>query len=111
MSIENVSVIDFVSIDKEAVVKLSISDHLDWTDEVRHMIFLQEKINNYCTYINNGQLYEEYPAARDRCVVISLVYFHDPTVKGEAFLAKVRGALGHEGIAFEWKIYQGPKTV
>ncbi len=107
MSIQDTSIVDLVSIDNEGGVILTISDHLDWSSEREHMLLLQEKINTYCQYVENGQIYDEYPEARDRRPLISVVFFHDLTTKAESFFQKVKSVLETEGFNFEWKKYQG----
>jgi hypothetical protein len=106
MSVQNTSVVDFVSLDDQGGVILTISDHLAWTPECEHFLLLQEKINTYCKYIENGQIYDEYPQTRDRRPLISVVFFHDLTPKAEAFLQKVKAVLVREGFDLEWKKYQ-----
>lgn len=106
MAIQDTTVIDFVSLDSRGNVVLTVSDHLDWTAEQNHLLLLQEKINTYCTYVENGQLYDEFPESRDRRPLISLVLFHEATPKAAAFLAKVKTVLDTEGFSFEWKPYE-----
>ena len=106
MSVENTTAVDFVSIDKTGDVVLTISDHLDWSDEHKHLALLQEKINTYCTYVETGQIYDDYRESRDRRPLVSVVLFHAPTPKAEAFFVAVKAALEVEGFGFEWKKYQ-----
>ena len=73
MSIENINVIDFVSIDREDNVVLIVSDELIWDKENTHLVKLQDKLNAYLDAIDNGSLYESYPAAKGRKIVISVV--------------------------------------
>src|SRR3982751_2477206 len=103
MSVENPTIVDFVSLDKAGGVVLTISDHLEWNDEQNHLALLQQKINTYCIYIESGQIYDEYPKARDRRPLINVVLFHDPTLEAEVFFAKVRTLLEAEGFDFGWK--------
>jgi hypothetical protein len=107
MSIEDTSIVDFVSSDKEGNVILTISDHLDWSLESEHLLLLQNKINTYCKYIETGQIYDEYPEARDKRPLISVVFFCELTSKAEDFLQKVKTVLEGEGFNFEWKKYHG----
>src|SRR5262245_5408976 len=107
MSIEETSVIDFVSIDPETGVILSVSDHLEWNSEVEHLRLLQEQINTYCQYVENGQLYDEYPQTRAKRPRISIVFFPQPPARCEAFLQRVKTLLANEGFDFEWKQYRG----
>lgn len=106
MSIEETSVIDFVSTDERGSVILTITDHLDWSSEEKHLLLLQEKINAYCQYIENGQIYDEYPEVRDMRPIISVVLFHELTSKAESFFRKVSEVLGAEGFGFELQNYR-----
>jgi hypothetical protein len=60
MVIDETSMIDFVSVDDADNVNLTISDHLDWAATEKHLMLLQEKINTYCKYVENGHLDDEY---------------------------------------------------
>ena len=78
MSIEQTNVVDFYSIDrKSGEVLLSISDHLPWKkgtrEEGEHLFLLQEKINAYLRFTESGEIFERFPNARDRKIVINLV--------------------------------------
>jgi Family of unknown function (DUF6572) len=105
MAIDDTSVIDFVSVDDANNVNLTISDHLDWAETEKHLMLLQEKINTYCKYVENGQLYDEYPQTRDRRPAIEVVFFHAPVAEAERFLEKPRSTLEHEGFSFSWGPY------
>lgn len=64
MTVEQTDVIDFISVEKETgIVKLSISDHLDWNQESCHLFLLQEKINSYLRFIENDELINACPDA------------------------------------------------
>jgi hypothetical protein len=54
MPVDNIDVIDFVSIAKENNAVLTISDHLEWGDSHSHCDILQNKINSYLTSIEIG---------------------------------------------------------
>ena len=75
MTIEQTNTIDFVTIhDASGDVWLTISDHLPWdTDEGRHLVLLQEKLNAYLRFIESGELVEKFPEATARKIVINLV--------------------------------------
>jgi hypothetical protein len=106
MAIDETSVIDIMSVDDANNVNLTISDHLDWAAAKEHLMLLQEEINTYCKYVENGQLYEEYSEARDRRPTIEIVFFHKPVPEGERFLEHVRSILEQEGFSFHWAVYQ-----
>jgi hypothetical protein len=73
MSIDDVSVVDAVSLDPHGVVNLTIFDAWDWTDEGRHLLAIQEKINTYFNFIQSGQLLEAYPGAVGKKILINLM--------------------------------------
>jgi hypothetical protein len=46
MSVEDKTVIDIITTDKQGMLVLTISDHLEWDDENGHLLLLQDKINS-----------------------------------------------------------------
>lgn len=62
MAIDELNKIDRVMTDKEkTAVFLLLSDHLDWEDEGNHLKLLQDKLNVYLDFIENGQLVRSRP--------------------------------------------------
>jgi hypothetical protein len=75
MSVEQTDVVDIVSIERETGnVILPISDHLDWSDSAAHQRNLQKKLNTYLAFVESGEILEQYPKARDRSVVLNVVF-------------------------------------
>jgi hypothetical protein len=103
MSIENSNVIDFCSLDKHGNVELTISDHLLWDDTKQHLQFLQSKINAYLRTIESGELLENYPAAKDKKVVIGLIMQYWPSPAGHQYLEKAKTFLNANGYDFYYK--------
>jgi hypothetical protein len=82
MSVENTQVIDFIGFEEATgKVVLTIADHLPWDDR-DHLLLLQEKLNSYLAFIESGEIYESYPRAMGRQLVIDLVVQHWPSVEG-----------------------------
>lgn len=102
MSVEDKNVIDIIGIDKAGKVILTISDHLKWDDKNEHLLILQEKINAYLAAIEEGDLYEKYPNARDRDIVIRLVLLYNPNRDGYSFLDRAKDMLNKEGYEFQF---------
>lgn len=102
MSIENTNVIDIVSLDKEGNVVLTVSDELEWDKENIHLLKLQNKLNAYLDAIDNGSLYENYPDAKDRNIVINVVSKYFPNEDGEEFLERTKRALESVGYVFKF---------
>ncbi len=65
MSILEKNKVDAIGKSKiENKVALMIADHLDWENELEHLILLQYKINTYISFIESGQVYDAYPDAK-----------------------------------------------
>ncbi|MFJ9534812.1 DUF6572 domain-containing protein [Herbaspirillum sp. NPDC101396] len=85
MTIENSSVIDAVGIDKETgSVVLSIFAHMPWGRD--SLLLLEEKINRYLGFIESGEIFEAYPAAKGRPFVIEIYCHFRPTDEALRFL-------------------------
>ena len=104
MSVENLKVIDFVSVDLNGNVVLTISDHLEWDDDNEHLQPLQDKINHYLGAIENGSLYEKYPNAKNRNIVIEIIAKYQPNNDGKIFLQRVKETLEAAGYGFSFEV-------
>jgi hypothetical protein len=112
MSIEDTDTVDFISVSPDQRVVLSISDHLEWDSENRHLLQLQQKLNAYLRFIESGEMLEKYPDAAGRPITIQLVTLHEPdTTDAHEFLARVRRTLAQSGYSLIVKRNPGdPKT-
>jgi hypothetical protein len=106
MSIEQTTIIDFVSIEKASGnVRLTISDHLDWDDaEGRHLVLLQEKLNAYLRFIESGELYENYPETSERPVVIQITSKFPMSKKAEFFFERASIMIQDAGFKLAFKL-------
>ena len=104
MSVEDKNKIDAISTSKENIVVLTISDHLEWDDSNDHLLTLQDKINSYFNVLQSGQIYESYPSAVGKKIMIQIVFKFLPNNKGEEFLAKVKEFI--EGNGYDFNYYQ-----
>ncbi len=102
MAVENIHVIDFVSIDKTGNVVLTVADDLIWDNENTHLLKLQDKLNAYLDAIDNGSLYESYPDARGRAIVINVSLKFFPNEDGETFLLKSKRTIESAGYGFTY---------
>jgi hypothetical protein len=96
MSILEDKSIDIIGTDEStATVVLTISDHLDWRNEVEHLLALQAKINGYVEFIESGQISVVFPdiifsSGQIRIDIISKFDYPPTALK---FLEKVRPIL------------------
>lgn len=99
MTVENSSSVDGMGISKaDGKAVLTISDHLDWSDEQRHMNLLETKIDAYLSFIRSGQLQELLPAAKQRAVRIEVIYHCEPSDFGARFLSAAKAQLQAAGV-------------
>jgi len=101
MSIDQPNVIDYLSSNKaDNRCVASIADHLEW-DNREHLLALQDKINNYLSFIESGEIYEARPYARDQKIEISLLCIHTPETGDDLkFLQFARNAINNAGFGF-----------
>ena len=107
MAIDKTDVIDFIGIDKgSGEVILTIADHLDWNDELNHLLLLQEKINSYLRFIESGELLEKFPEAKGRKPVVEVTLKYKMPPQGETFFAKVGPVLYEADVEFRYSLFQ-----
>ncbi len=103
MSIDQTSVVDFVSTNKENEVVLTVSDHLEWDEKNEHLHLLQEKINAYLRFIESGEIYEEYPDAKGKKIIISVHAKFQPNEDGQTLISKMTEAVRAAGYEFQFE--------
>ncbi len=69
-----------------------------------NLFLLQDKINNYLTFILDGQLAEAFPERIDMPKIVRVVYQHDLNDIAIDFLEQVRSIFDDEGIGFEYGV-------
>jgi RHS repeat-associated protein len=106
VSIEQLDVVDIVSIDKQTGhVILTISDHLDWSDSVAHQTALQAKFNKYLAFIESGEILTRYPEAKGRPVVIKVVLKYKPDLDGCSFLSRAKAVIESAGFSLRHELF------
>lgn len=74
MAIDNPDQVDAVGIETNSdFAVLTILDSWDWQDERKHLLALQAKLNAYFSFVESGQLWESYPDAAGRQVIIDVI--------------------------------------
>ncbi|EPF16662.1 Uncharacterised protein [Cedecea davisae] len=108
MSVEDVNKIDIFTVTSEEVYPpqafMVITDHLDWVTNVNeHLFKLQEKINSYIAAIESGEIYNHFPNALGRDIVIKIFFQHSVSVEGIDFLGKVRDVLSSLNVQLQYE--------
>lgn len=107
------SVIDNNTIDAMALtednkgIALLITDHLDWSDEYKHLITLQEKINTYVAFLEEKQYEDTYKNTTITYGIIEIHFLYEITSNAEKFLQSIQDQAGELGIRIECYISSG----
>lgn len=110
MSIDQTDVVDAVAIDrKSGIVTLAIADHLDWVDEERHLLLLQEKINSYLRFLESGEIFESFPDSAGRDIVIDVVGQFDLCESAQRFLGEASKIIERAGFALRFRKLVGER--
>lgn len=110
MAVDNPGVIDAIGIARDAVVELTLSDHLEWDEANEHLLLLQEKLNTYLAFVEGGELLEAYPKAAHRAIRIAVVFKHAPTPSASGFLEQARTAIREAGLELTWSVFAAPQS-
>ena len=108
MSVNQTETVDLISTTPDGKVMLTISDHHSW-DETWHLQLLQDKINSYLQFIESGQIFEDYPNAAGRELIIETVMQFEPNEEGISFLEKAKEIVTKAGKGFQWRHLQTDK--
>ena len=104
MSIEQTDKVDFLSIEKQTnMVKLTISDHLGWNKENEHLLLLQEKINTYLRFIESGELFDVYPEAKGKKILIYIASKYEPSKLCKVFFEKASSVIAEAGFILKFE--------
>jgi hypothetical protein len=108
MTIEEKGIVDFIEINHErGVANLVISDHLAWEEVNRHLLLVQEKINEYLSFIESGNLFEARADLRALRLVIKLTALFLPPPEARTFYDELQRTLASYGYPF---IFEGPES-
>lgn len=106
MSLTEVKQVDAIGEDKESgVIVVTLIDEMDWDNENNHLMLLQEKINNYLSFVESGEIMTSYPSSVNKKVGINVVMQYEPSENGITFLNKVKEIVVNAGIGFEYSVY------
>lgn len=75
----------------------------DQLDDER-MLSLQTKLNNYLSFILDGQLDQEHPEKAGLQKVVKIHLYHEPSEVTIDFLSLVEEIFHREGVGFEFKL-------
>ena len=108
MSLESPNIVDAVGIDEvSGTAMLTIADSWDWSNETEHLLALQEKLNSYFAFIETGEIYDSYPKANGRKLMIEIIGKYPLPLRARNFLEKAREAAALLNIVIATQYYPG----
>ena len=106
MTVADPNVVDFIAHrDDVPIVRLVISDHLEWAAKSEHLHALQQKLNKYLAFVESGELVRKYPSAAAKQIQIEVAFLHQPPEHAlRHFLEPARDRIQKAGLGFAWRV-------
>lgn len=105
MSVESADTVDAIGVDKiTGDVVLTAIDPSSWEDEEKHIELLQAKLNTYLRFLEGGEIFQTYPQASGRRLLIRVIAQFKPTNKGLEFLKVSKRTIEEAGFGFEFEL-------
>jgi hypothetical protein len=109
MGVENSKVIDFVGYNPQTdKVTLAMVEERDWDGSEERLLELQTKINNYMSFVLDGQFAQAYPQYKDKEIEFQLNCSSPPDARTSTFLEQVKNALKQYDITWTMKVQSPP---
>lgn len=104
MSVDQTNVIDAIGIDKvTGDLVMTIADHLEWSgSDSDHLMLLQEKLNTYLSFVESGEVFEVYPDAKGRAVLIDVVCKYPLNQQAQRFYSRVSQIVDAAGLKLRY---------
>jgi hypothetical protein len=108
MALEKPEIVDAVGIENDTgFAVLTIADQWDWEDERKHLLALQAKLSAYFGFIGGGQIWETYPQAVGRQLVIDVVGRFPIPQAGSDLLKRASETYADLGVLIRIRHYPG----
>jgi hypothetical protein len=114
-TVADTRVVDWLGIEKETGhVNLIVVDDLDWSDEQKHLLLLQEKLNAYLAFSESGEVFErllEETGCRvptTTPIKVTIIAKFDLTALSRAFLTHVSEVFKGAGFSLVHKVVKAP---
>jgi len=104
MSVVDKDIIDGIALSKDKVIRLLLTDHLDWEEEYEHLLILQDKINSYLAFCESGQYKKVCKDCEAESVVFEIHFLYEPTQNVYKFLEQIPAQVGELSVAIECRV-------
>ncbi|MGN0034717.1 MAG: DUF6572 domain-containing protein [Coriobacteriales bacterium] len=103
MAVDDPTIIDEMGIpeDDPSVLKLYITDFLDWNEEGVHLVILQNKVIAYFNFIASGQAGQNFPDHEIRSYVIEIHVMHGLVNNAMAMLGNLAEQMAPYGVKIQ----------
>jgi hypothetical protein len=112
MALHKTGVIDRLGVEAETGhVVLTVVDEMDWSDDQRHLLALQQKLNTYLSFVERGEVFRRLARSGGRVlprttpVKVGIVAVHPFPAYAMAFLEYARHIFANSGMELtcEWE--------
>ncbi len=94
MSVTDSGKVDGIAVEKDGkTLRLLITDHLDFSDEMSHLLTLQNKINSYLGFIESEQYRDIYPEYGISNIIIEIHFKYKITDNCKKFIDVVNNQI------------------
>ena len=104
MSVTETNIVDGIALSEEGTFKMLITNHLDWCDEYKHLMILQEKINSYIAFCEGKQYKEIYKSNLIEHVIFEIHFLYEPTNNTLLFLKQIPAQISELTVSIECHI-------
>lgn len=104
MSVVESGAVDGIGLAENETMKMLITDHLDWQDEYKHLLILQEKINAYIGFCESGQYKEIYTDTSIKHIIFEIHFMFEPTQNTYRFLEQIPNRINELDLSIECHI-------
>ena len=118
MALEKTGVIDRVGVEAgTGRVVLTVVDEMDWTDDQRHLLALQQKLNAYMSFVERGEVFRRLERAggpvvpRTTPVKVGIVARHPFPAYAMAFLEYARHVFESSGMELSCEVERDVRDV
>ncbi|MEO6120846.1 MAG: DUF6572 domain-containing protein [Acidimicrobiales bacterium] len=105
--LEQPDVVDYVVDEADGTISMVISETRPWDGGREQVDQLMAKVNAYVTFVGNGALVEQLPAAEGRPVRVLLHAFHVPAGEVTEALPILKDGLDSLGLGFDIQVLGG----
>ena len=101
MSVDNPNTIDFVGHNPQTdIVTLGMVEEREWDGSEQRRLELEEKIQNYFSFIVDGQFAKTYPTYANKPMEMKLSCETSPDIETGRFIETVKARLAEYNIGF-----------